>query len=153
MAWWDKAGPGLSVTRAAVVLAAATTPIFNIFSGRILLTQIVGVVTVIIGGGGPNNVLLQSNPTLATIPTSPLCALLNINAYTVGSLLSITGVPTDAMLPPAAAGAGAVPAMTMELILPIGVIEFVDSLAAAGGAVQWTIWYKPLDDGAYVVAS
>lgn len=148
MAWWDRIGNGRMVTRATVVLAGATADIFNVTGGRIILTNIVGSVTVIVGGAA--NVYLQADPTVATSATAPLCASLDINGYDVGDLLGITGVPTDAMVPPVAGGAIVAP--TMKMIIQTGTIEFVCD-AAPGGAVLWTVWYKPLDDGASVVAA
>lgn len=148
MAWWERLGAGRMVTRATLVLAAATTPIFTVAGGRVLLTNIIGSITTLIGGAA--NYYLQHNPTVATSTVAALCAALNINAYPVGDLLGITGVPTDAMIPGAAAGA--VPAMTMPVVLTVGQIEAVCD-AAPGGAVLWTVWYKPLDDAGYVVAA
>jgi len=148
MAWWDKIGNGRMIERATLVLAAATTPIFSIAGGRILLTNIIGTITTLIGGAA--NVYLQVNPTVATATTTPLCAALNINAYPVGDILGITGVPGDAMIP--AATGSAIPSLTMPVVIPIGDIEFVCD-AAPGGAVQWSIWYRPLDDAAYAVAA
>ena len=148
MAWWDRIGNGRLVARATVTLAGATTDIFNVTGGRILLTNIVGSITVIVGGAA--NVYLQADPTVATSATAPLCASLDINGYDVGDLLGITGIPTDAMVPPVAGGAIVAP--TMKMIIQTGAIEFVCD-AAPGGAVLWTVWYKPLDDGASVVAA
>ncbi|KKN14265.1 hypothetical protein LCGC14_0997760 [marine sediment metagenome] len=148
MAWWDKIGNGRLVTRAAVTLASATTNIFDVTGGRIILTKIVGSITVIVGGAA--NVSLQADPTVATSTTAPLCADLDINGYDVGDLLGITGVPTDAMVPPIAGGAIVAP--TMQMIIQTGTIEFVCD-AAPGGAVLWTVWYQPLDNGASVAAS
>ena len=148
MAWWDKIGLGRSVTRATLVLAAATTAIFTVAGGRVLITNVVGVITTLIGGVA--NYYLQHNPTVATSTTTALCTPLNINAYPVGDLLGITGVPTDAMVPGAAAGV--LPGMTVPVVLPVGNVEAVCD-AAPGGAVQWSIWYKPLDNAGYVVAA
>jgi hypothetical protein len=148
MAWWDKIGAGRTLTRATLVLAAATTAIFSIAGGRILLQNILGVVTTLVGGAA--NVYLQANPTVATATTTALCAALNINARPVGDILGITGVPTDPMLP--VATGSAVPSMTMPVVISTGDIEFVCD-AAPGGAVQWTITYQPIDDGAYAVAA
>ena len=148
MAWWDRLGTGRSVARATLVLAAATTAIFTIAGGRVLLTNIIGSITTVIGGAA--NYYLQHNPTVVTSTTAALCAALNINAYDVGDVLGITGIPTDAMIPGAAAGSA--PSMTMPMILTAGAIEAVCD-AAPGGAVLWTVWYKPLDDAGYVVAA
>lgn len=148
MAWWDKAGTGSLVSRAEIGLTIATTAIFSVAGGRVLLTSIVGVISTLVAGAA--NVRLQLNPTVATATTTNLCAALNINAFPVGDIVTITGVPTDAMIP-VAAGA-ALPNMTMPVVLTVGDIEFVCD-AAVGGGVTWSIWYKPLDDAGCVVAA
>lgn len=148
MAWWDRVGVGRRVARATLVLAIATTAIFTVAGGRVLLTNIIGSITTLIGGAA--NYSLQHNPTVATATTAPLCAALNINAYPVSDVLGITGIPTDAMIP--APSGGALPGMTMPVVLTEGQIEAVCD-AAPGGAVLWTVWYKPLDDAGYVVAA
>lgn len=148
MAWWDKIGNGRMIERATLVLGIATTPLFSVAGGRILLTNIIGTITTLIGGAA--NVFLQANPTVATATTTALCAALNINACPVGNILGITGVPSDAMIP--AVTGSVIPTPTMPVVIPIGDIEFVCD-AAPGGAVQWSIWYKPLDDAAYAVAA
>ena len=148
MAWWDRMGVGRMVARATLVLAAATTAIFTVAGGRVIITNIIGNITTLIGGAA--NYYLQHNPTVATSTTTVLCAPTNINAYPVGDLVGITGIPTDALIP--GAMASALPSMTVEVVLPVGNIEAVCD-AAPGGAVLWTVWYKPLDDAGYVVAA
>jgi len=148
MAWWENLGMGQRLARATLVLANATTPIFTITGGRILLTAIFGQITTLIGGAAAYR--LQHDPLVGTGTTANLCANTDINAYPVGDQLGITGVPTDALLP--AAAAGAVPGMTMPVELPPGDIEVVCA-TAPGGAVLWTIWFKTLDSGARVVAA
>ena len=148
MAWWDRIGNERMVSRATVALAAITTDIFTVAGGRIILTHIVGNVTTIVGGAA--NVSLTTDPLVGTAGAVALCTALDINGYDVGDLLGITGVPTDAMVPPVAGGAIVAP--TMRMIIQTGTIDFVCD-AAPGGAVQWEVWYIPLDDGASVVAA
>lgn len=148
MAWWDRIGAGRMVTRATRILAAETFAIFTVAGGRVLLTNIVGSITTLIGGAA--NYSLQFNPTVATATTTALCVATNINAYPIGDVLGITGVPTDGLIPGAAGGA--IPSMTMPVMLTAGAIELICD-AAPGGAVLWTVWYKPLDDAGYVVAA
>lgn len=149
MAWWEKLGSGKRIVRAATLtLAAATTPLFTVLGGKVQLTAIIGTITTIIGGAA--NYLLQFNPTVGTATTTPLCIATNINAYPVGDLLGITGVPIDPMIP--VPTGGGMPGMTMPWILPTGQIEAVCD-AAPGGAVLWELFYKPLDNAAYVIAA
>jgi len=150
MAWWDRTGVGTRVTRATLTLAAATTTIFAVAGGRVIITNILGTITTLIGG--LSNYYLLHDPT-GTMPLSTitnLCAATNIDAYPVGDVVGITGVPTDALIP--GAMASVIPSMTMEVVLPIGNIRAVSS-TAPGGAILWTVWYKPLDAAGYVVAA
>ena len=149
MAWWDKTGLiGRTVTRAPLVLAAATTPIFSIAGGRIMLTSIIGAITTLIGGAA--NVYLQLNPTIVTSTVTALCNPLNINARPVGDFLGITGVPGDPMIP--VTTGCAIPSMLAPMVISIGDIEFVCD-AAPGGAVLWTVTYLPIEDNAYIIAA
>ena len=148
MAWWDNLGQGQRVQRVTLILAAATTAIFTITGGRVLITSILGMITTLIGGAAAYR--LQFNPTEATATTANLCANLDINAYPVGDQLGITGIPTDPMLP--AVSGGGVPGVTMPVALTTGQIEVVCA-TAPGGAVQWTMWFKTLDNEARVVAA
>jgi len=148
MAWWDKIGQGVRVQRVTYQLAVtAGLAMFSVAGGRILLTSIIGEITEIVNA--LCNVSLQVNPTTGT--TTVLCAPLNVNTYVVGDAVTITGVPTDAMIP--AAGSSALPMMTLPVMIPIGDIEIVSSAAPGTGQIQFTLWYKTLDDAGYVVAA
>ena len=148
MAWWDKIGQGVRVQRVTYQLAVtAGLAMFSVAGGRILLTSIIGEITEIVNA--LCNVSLRANPTTGT--TNVLCARLNVDTYAVGDAVTITGVPTDAMIP--AAGSSALPMMTLPVMIPIGDIEIVSSAAPGTGQIQFTLWYKPLDDAGYVVAA
>jgi len=43
--------------------------------------------------------------------------------------------------------------MTIPVMIPIGDIEIVSSAAPGTGQIQFTLWYKPLDDAGYIVAA
>lgn len=147
MAWWDKAGTGRVVSRAEIALTNATTAIFSVAGGRVLLTSVVGAISTLCGNG---NIRLQLNPTAGTATTTNLCANLNVNTFNVDDILTITGVPTDAMIP--AAAGSSLPNMTMPVILTVGNIEYVCDAAVVGG-ITWSVWYKPLDDAGYIIAA
>lgn len=138
---------GFRVNRATDTLPQTTAEaIFNIVGGRVLLTSILGEVTVIIQTQA-NNTKLTANPTVGT--SVDMCAVLSITADEVGCLYSITGVPADAMI---GTNAGLVPGMQKPLILPVGTID-LDCAASNTGSVKWLVTYIPLDDGAYMTAT
>jgi hypothetical protein len=133
-----QASLGFSVAKAAANLPATTSAnLFTITGGRILLTAIVGQVTTVIQTQA-NNLNLAFDPTVAGSNVN-LCAVLNISAHAVGTLYSITGVPTDAML-----SGLAVMSMTTPVILQPGAIVATTS-ATNTGQVSWKMWYMPLD--------
>jgi hypothetical protein len=140
------AGLGMRVDRAADDVPHTTQEaIFDIVGGRVLMTGILGEVTVQLGAVG--NLSLESNPTTGT--TTAITNVVASNVNEVGTLISITGTVGDAML---CAAAGGVRMMTSPVVLPAGTLEFKASATAAGD-VKWSIWYLPLDDGAYVTAA
>jgi len=137
---------GEKVERAAAGLPASTAgALFNIIGGRVAITQIIGEVTTVIQTQA-NNTKLTGNPTTGT--AVDICAVLNITADEVGCLYGITGLNTDALI---GINAGALPAQTRDVILNVGTLD-LDCAATNTGEVAWTIFYTPIDDGAYVTA-
>ncbi len=138
---------GLRVDRDTATLPQATNhALFNIVGGRVLMTAIIGEVTTAIGGA--DNTKLTAYPTVATAGDTDLCANLDIDTCDVGDILSITGTPGDAML---VAHKGAAQ-IGKPVVLPIGTLNLACA-ASRTGAIKWTMFYIPLDDGAYVEAS
>jgi len=140
---------GLRVDRATATLPQGTAAaIFNIVGGKVLITGILGECTTAIGGA--NNTKLTANPTVATAGSADLCAVVDTNACDVGDILSITGTPADAMV---AAHVGACQMMgPLGVACQVGTID-LDCAGSVTGAIKWSIWYIPLDDGAYVTAA
>jgi len=135
---------GKKVERAAAACLAATTPFFNIIGGDVLLTGLRGKITV---AATANACSWVANPTVGTA-TQVLCAALDINPALVGDSLTITGLAGDAMVYGTAAGLGT---MGRNIILLTGTLDFI--AAAAVGSTSWTLFYVPIDDGAYVTAT
>jgi len=138
---------GQTTERATAAITAATVSLFTISGGRILVTQILGEITVGIQVLA-TNIRLQANPTTGT--TRNMCANLNISGYAAGDLLGITGINTDPMIPPASSGV--LEAQTMGVIVQEGTIDLVSD-AAPTGSVKWTLKWLPLDSGAAVAAA
>jgi len=137
---------GKRVDRAAAETGGiATHVLFNIKGGRVVLRGVVGEITV--GASGATNIQLQSNPDVGT--TAVLDTVVAANAQEVGTLLCITGAVADAMY---GVSAGAIQSMVRDLILPAGAIELTSS-AAKTISTKWSVFYVPLDDGAYVEAA
>lgn len=138
---------GFRVDRATAALPQTTNhALFNIVGGRVLMTAIIGEVTTAIGGA--DNAKLTAYPTVTTAGDTDLCATVDINTCDVGDVLSITGTPADAML----VAHGGAAQIGKAVVLPIGTLN-LDCDASRTGNIKWSLFYIPLDDGAYVEAS
>ena len=142
----NAANLGTRVDRASATLPATTqTPYFHVYGGRCMVTMLLGEVTTVVQTQACN-ASWEANPTTGT--TNAMCAVLNITAHEAGALLSITGTVGDAMI---LGKSGAVKGQLAPVIVAIGDLEFKTS-ATNTGATKWSLWYLPLDDGAYIAA-
>jgi len=122
--------------------------IFTVSNGLVLMTMLVGERT-IIQAGGVSNLDLQSDPTVAGAAVA-LCAPTVITADGVGTLYTITGVPGDGCyaaiggVPGGMSGGLAAQGFHGWIILP-GTVEWRESAGAGTGAIQWTMFYVPID--------
>jgi hypothetical protein len=145
---------GFRVDRAAETLPqGATGDLFTITGGRILLTSIVGEVTVQIGTTNLNVVSTKSGGSEVALSAATTC-----DADAVGTLYGITGVAADVMSAQKVGGTE-VPNVTFlngiqarGIVLPAGAIQLKAS-ASVAGETKWQIHYIPLDDGATVAAA
>jgi hypothetical protein len=135
---------GKKVERATAAHAAATTPYFTINTGRVLLTGLVGTC---VTESGANNCSWVAEPTAGA--DVPICGNLDINPLVAGELMTITGVGSAAMT--YNASATGLPMLANPVVLPVGDLSFI--AAAAEGSSSWTLFYIPIDDGAYVTAA
>lgn len=138
---------GRPLFRAATTLPqTAAFAIFNIVGGKVLMTSIVGEITVILGAVG--NMGLEENPTVGT--TELICAVVAAGTYAAGDLMSIDGIAANPMLP---ALTGGVPGMTTKgVYLREGTLDWRCS-ASSTGEMSWFITYIPIDDGAYMTVA
>lgn len=138
---------GKRVARAGAALPQTTaSAIFTISGGLVLVTQIVGEVTTVIQNQA-NNTKLIANPTTGT--DGDLCAVLDIANDEAGTLYSISGTASDALI---GVSAGGVIGQTTPVIVNPGTID-LSCAASNTGAIAWTLFYVPIDLGAAVVAA
>lgn len=136
---------GLRVDRDAATHAAATTHYFKITGGKVLLTGLIGEITV---ASTANACSWVANPTAGTA-TQAVCAALDIDPAVVGDALTIPGAGNAAMT--YGGSATGTPMMGYKgQVLCAGYLDFI--AAAAVGATKWSLFYVPIDDGAYVEA-
>jgi hypothetical protein len=138
---------GQRIDRATSILPQGhQAAVFNVVGGRILMRQIIGEVTVAVQNQA-NNTKLVANPTAGS--DVDICAVLNIANDEVGTLYGISGLNSTAMI---GINAGALPAQLRDVEVAAGTID-LSCAAANTGSVKWSIWYMPIDDGAYVTAA
>lgn len=138
---------GLAVERATAALPQTTqSALFTVTGGKIAVLGLIGEVTTVIQTQA-NNTKIVSNPTTGT--DVDICAVLNISADEVGCLYGITGTFGDAMV---GANAGAAIMCDRAPVVAAGSID-LSCAASNTGSVKWTLFYVPIDDGAYVTAA
>jgi hypothetical protein len=142
---------GIRVDKAALAIAGITTkPLFTVTGGRILVRALVGEVTVAIQDQA-NAMKFVSTPTVGAV--ADMCAAGATQNMAIGGLISLPGttIATAAHVTTTTA-VGAVPACnTAGIIVAAGVIG-VATAADNTGSMKFSLWYVPLDDGAYVTA-
>lgn len=123
----------------------AAAPLFTVAGGKVAVMAIVGEVTTVIGGTTPAAKLV-ANPTVgADVDIVTAVAITDDpvgNVYgvaTVGGALSVLE--------------SVAPLNQTPFVVKPGTIDLNVSAANATGAIKWSLFYVPLDDGASVVAA
>ena len=133
-------GPGRvrrrQVRKAAATLPATTTQDLFTVSGRIRAINLVGLVTTVVQTQA-NNTKLIFHPTTGS--DVDLCAVLNITAFAVNTVLAITGTVADAIV-----SGLAVKGQVTPLELGPGIIR-LSCAATNTGATSWTLDYESVD--------
>lgn len=140
---------GVRVERAADTLPQTTDEaIFTVSGGRVIITSLYGEVTTAIGAGTTPELKVKFNPT-GTGADTDLSAATNIASDAVGTTYATTGDYSTVLSQGlwTVEGALQTPYMVSE-----GDIE-IDMDESVTGAIQWTLTYIPLDDGASVAAT
>lgn len=126
----------------------ATSTIFTIANGRVLITSLTGKVTTVIGGTTPAFKLIAT-PTVGTL--NDMCTALTLTAAEVGTQVSMPAAVGSA-LAGVISKSGSVSAPGAQVVAP-GTIGVNCAAADATGAIQWTATWIPLDNGATLVAN
>jgi len=144
---------GARVDRAAalgsVLFTTAKVPLFNVLVGKILELAIIGEVTDALGAGEATLAKWTGTPTVGT--SVDLCAnSATLASATAGQQLVMTGTLATAMT---IANAGGALWQVTSHVIDIGTIDITGSVQGATGSVKFSMWYLPLEDGAYVTAA
>lgn len=147
-----KAKYGTKVTKATGVVINGEDPLFTIATGKVLVTGILGFVTVAIGAT-VSNCKLVFDPTAAGTDFD-LCTATAITSDAVEQQYTIAGtVESVGALLVAGAVGQCNPFFDKPLTLTPGQIHQNLSADPVGGEITWNLWYLPYDDGATVTAA
>lgn len=145
---------GETATKATGLLVNGTTTLFTIAGGRVVITSIVGRVTVVIGST-VSNAKLVYNPTAAGTSVD-LCTAVAITSdaveqtYTLATTHS-TAAPGALIVAGDVGNASGV--LAFPEILQTGTIEQNLSADPVGGQITWTVTWYPYDDLGTLVAA
>lgn len=143
---------GSLVSKGTGVVANGTTSLFAISGGRVVVTSLIGRVTVAIGSTASNCKLVY-NPTAAGT-SFDLCTAVAIETDAVEQTYYIAGsVASPGALLVGGAVGQANGVFSSPYILQAGAIEQNLSADPVGGQITWSLTYLPYDDGASVAAA
>lgn len=138
---------GARVQRATAAIPQSTTGhIFNVVGGRVLVRMLLGEVTTIIQAQA-TTIKVTATPTAGS--AVDMSATVDINALEVGGKLVLNGTAATALTK---ANAGSIIAQSTSVVVAVGTIDLI-TVASSTGALKWSIWYMPLDDGASITAA
>lgn len=123
----------------------ALSSLFTVTGGRVIVTGIVGEVTTVIGGTTPSAKLV-ANPTVGA--DTDIVTAVAITADAVGNLYAVSTVGGALAVLESAA-----PISQEPFVVKPGTIDLHVSAVDATGAIKWSLFYAPLDDGASVAAA
>lgn len=152
MAWWDELDLGIMVERPAAALAIDASPgepFFTIAGGVVLLTGLIGIITV--APGGAQTLSFELDPDVGAGANTVLCTPTDIVAATLTDIITISGDPGDALINGHLASNLMFEDAPNGVALAPGVLGLVATSAL--GTVRWVIWYKPVDIGATIVVA
>lgn len=135
--------------------ATTSATIFKVDGGRVRVLGLLGQITTVVQTQTTNTKITSTAKSGTsggtTVGTAvDIASNVDLSAAEVGALLWVEGDGT-AMVKSNAGGAF-IGTNTGEWIAPIGIIQMTTA-ATSTGAVQWDLWYEPLDEGAYVTAA
>lgn len=143
------AGPfGYRVPRAAAVVPqTATASIYTVRGGRCLV-YLVGLFTAAASATATNLTVVNTTTGAAADrgATTNLSSATAITSTAIGSMIALANTVGGAL----AVGAGAVVMQTVPHIVNIGTIDLTTSASNATAAIRWTLFFIPLEGGAFV---
>lgn len=143
---------GIRVDKDSMVITGISTkPIFTVVGGRVLVRALIAQCADVAIQAQANATTFVSTPTVGAV--ADMCAAADINNMAIGGMLSLPGITIATVAHMTTTTAvGAVPACDATgIIVPAGVIG-LKTAASNSGQMKFSLFYIPLDDGAYVTA-
>jgi len=131
---------GIQCDRASAVTAQSNAIALFTVVGKVMITALLGEIDTANIGAGANNASIEINPTAGD--TLAICATLDIDGDTIGTVYGVTGVIEEAFQQ------GRV--MSSPVIAQAGTVDQRCD-ASTAGQIQWTAYYRPLTAGSTMV--
>ena len=143
---------GIRVDRAAALVTAATVALFNVVGGRVEMTYFQGEIEVDIAATA-TTLQITHLTTDATAVVTNLCIASNdIQGFTAPRMFSLPAAVGGQLTASTGNGAAEM-GLAPSYALKTGALQLVGSAAPATGTISWSMWYFPIDEGAYVEAA
>lgn len=140
---------GTQVLKAAQALPqTATSTLFTVTGGRIIITSLAGTVSTVIGGTA-TTLALGTAPTVGTAATGGIASATAVTSKEAGTHIWLPSAAGSALNVGANAGAAAQLLGGQAYVVSAGTLTWTTS-ASTTGAISWALTYIPLDDGAAV---
>jgi hypothetical protein len=143
---------GIRVDSAAALVTAAAVTKFTVSGGNVCMLGFYGMVTVQIAATA-TTVIVTHTPTTGTASILAILAgASDIQGFVPGRVAYLASF--GSILTWTATGYGILhPAAGTRYILRPGALSITGSAAPATGLVKWSMFYVPVDPGAYVTGS
>jgi len=136
---------GMQVVRPSAVLTNATVSIFYVRGGNVILTGFYGEVMGTLDAAS----VISLNMNVDAGTDTPIASnSADGNGYAVGRMLFLPAVAGAATW--TAAGGACPITVAPTYVLRPGTLDMTCNGNATTGAMRWTLFYVPFDDGAFV---
>jgi hypothetical protein len=142
---------GIRVDSAAALITAAAVTKFTVSGGNVLMTWFYGEVKVVFPATNCTLGLIHTPTTGAASTIATSAGGTDIVSAAAGMFLQLPAVLAGTLT--LTATAYAVPLQRGRYILRPGALSITGSAAPATGTIAWTMFYVPVDPGAYVTGS